>query len=205
MNPLLWHGWWNRDTFPGEPWNTNFACVKLWWLLQSLFSKKIGEACKKMWLVGWWFGTCFIFPYIVNNHHNWLLYFAKGLKPRTRCFWIMSNQMKIYQIQMSCCFWSSSVGSVAIFLSCLMMTYDGHPYFCEFFLGKVPILDYRSTIFGWMLPFWMTKPLFLDDQRPYHYCWLVVWNMFWLGVRILTGELFREVCIPPISDSLIIF
>jgi hypothetical protein len=25
---------------------------------------------------GWWFGTFFIFPYIVNNHHpNWLIFF----------------------------------------------------------------------------------------------------------------------------------
>ena len=25
---------------------------------------------------GWWFGTCFIFPYIWNNHPNWLSYFS---------------------------------------------------------------------------------------------------------------------------------
>ena len=24
---------------------------------------------------GWWFGTCFIFPYIGNNHPNWLIFF----------------------------------------------------------------------------------------------------------------------------------
>ena len=24
---------------------------------------------------GWWFGTCFIFPYIWNNHPNWLFFF----------------------------------------------------------------------------------------------------------------------------------
>ena len=29
----------------------------------------------------WWFGTFFIFPYIVNNHPNWLSYFSEGLKP----------------------------------------------------------------------------------------------------------------------------
>ena len=23
----------------------------------------------------WWFGTCFIFPYIGNNHPNWLIFF----------------------------------------------------------------------------------------------------------------------------------
>ena len=32
---------------------------------------------------GWWFGTCFIFPYIGNNHPNWLSYFSEGFKPPT--------------------------------------------------------------------------------------------------------------------------
>ena len=27
---------------------------------------------------GWWFGTFFIFPYIGNNHPNWLSYFSEG-------------------------------------------------------------------------------------------------------------------------------
>ena len=27
---------------------------------------------------GWWFGTFSIFPYIENNHPNWLLYFSEG-------------------------------------------------------------------------------------------------------------------------------
>ena len=27
----------------------------------------------------WWFGTFFIFPYILNNHPNWLSYFSEGL------------------------------------------------------------------------------------------------------------------------------
>ena len=27
---------------------------------------------------GWWFGTFFYFPYIGNNHPNWLSYFSKG-------------------------------------------------------------------------------------------------------------------------------
>ena len=33
---------------------------------------------------GWWFGTCFNFPYIGSNHPNWLSYFSEGLKPPTR-------------------------------------------------------------------------------------------------------------------------
>ena len=31
---------------------------------------------------GWWFGTFFIFPYIGNNHPNWLSHFSEGLKPQ---------------------------------------------------------------------------------------------------------------------------
>ena len=27
---------------------------------------------------GWWFGTFYIFPYIGNNHPNWLSYFSEG-------------------------------------------------------------------------------------------------------------------------------
>ena len=29
---------------------------------------------------GWWFGTFFIFPYIRNNHPNWLSYFSEGVQ-----------------------------------------------------------------------------------------------------------------------------
>ena len=29
----------------------------------------------RMFIAGWWFGTCFIFPYIGNNHSNWLIFF----------------------------------------------------------------------------------------------------------------------------------
>ena len=33
--------------------------------------------------ISWWFGTFFIFPYIGNNHPNWLSYFSDGFKPPT--------------------------------------------------------------------------------------------------------------------------
>ena len=38
-------------------------------------------------ITGWWFGTCFIFPYIGNNHPNWLMFF-RGVQT--------TNQMKIH-------------------------------------------------------------------------------------------------------------
>jgi len=31
-----------------------------------------------------WFGTCFIFPYIGNDHPNWLSHFSEGFKLQTR-------------------------------------------------------------------------------------------------------------------------
>ena len=31
-----------------------------------------------IYLSGWWFGTCFIFPYIGNNNPNWLIFFGRG-------------------------------------------------------------------------------------------------------------------------------
>ena len=34
--------------------------------------------CKISTLSGWWSGTFFIFPYIGNNHPNWLSYFSEG-------------------------------------------------------------------------------------------------------------------------------
>ena len=34
-------------------------------------------------MAGWWFQTCFVFPYAGHNHPNWLSYFSEGLKPPT--------------------------------------------------------------------------------------------------------------------------
>ena len=34
-------------------------------------------------LSGWWFGTFFIFPYIGNNHPNWLIFFRGVAQPPT--------------------------------------------------------------------------------------------------------------------------
>ena len=34
-----------------------------------------------MIITGWWFGTCFIFPYIGHNHPNWLhVFFLRGVE-----------------------------------------------------------------------------------------------------------------------------
>ena len=42
-----------------------------------------GEATN---IIGWWFGPFFIFPYIGNNHPNWLMFFREVKKTPTRMF-----------------------------------------------------------------------------------------------------------------------
>ena len=51
--------------------------------LQSLSKKKSESQAFSQLSTGWWFGTFFIFPYIGNNHPNWLSYFSEGFKPPT--------------------------------------------------------------------------------------------------------------------------
>ena len=45
-------------------------------------------------MTGWWFGTFFIFPYIGNNHPNWLIFF-RGVQTtnqiRVELLWTNSN------------------------------------------------------------------------------------------------------------------
>ena len=38
-------------------------------------------------LSGWWFGTCFIFPYIGNSHANWLIFFRGVETTNQLCMW----------------------------------------------------------------------------------------------------------------------
>ena len=41
------------------------------------------------WDLLWW--STGLFPYIGNNHPNWLSYFSEGLKPPTRLFFVDMN------------------------------------------------------------------------------------------------------------------
>ena len=50
---------------------------------------------------GCWFGTFFIFPYIGNNHPNWLSYFSEGFKQPTR----FKCPFFFHTISPLCCFW----------------------------------------------------------------------------------------------------
>ena len=68
-------------------------CRRATWELKRLLPSwsRLEFACSDMFLnvfwylydAGWWFGTCFIVPYIGNNSPDW---FQRGWKPPTRCF-----------------------------------------------------------------------------------------------------------------------
>ena len=50
------------------------------------WSRSLYKSCHSTWNLhtGWWFWTCFIVPYIANNHPTWLSYVSRWLKPPTR-------------------------------------------------------------------------------------------------------------------------
>ena len=52
-------------------------------------------------ITGWWFGTFFIFPYIGNNHPNWLIFFRGG-GPTT-------NQLSCFHSWVASCWRSISI------------------------------------------------------------------------------------------------
>ena len=68
-NENIWRVWPNIWPFREPP-------VDLWaasFLSKPISPSKIGEFTRNV--AGWWFGTFFIFPYIGNNHPNWLIFF----------------------------------------------------------------------------------------------------------------------------------
>ena len=51
--------------------------------------------CGGTTMTGWWFGTFFIFPYIGNNHPNWLIFF-RGVQTTNQ--WILMWEKPVWQI-----------------------------------------------------------------------------------------------------------
>ena len=62
-----WHSWWVRTSL-GRSSGKEHA----WRMFQEM-QKDWDDLVKNM--TGWWFGTFCIFPYIGNNHPNWLIFF----------------------------------------------------------------------------------------------------------------------------------
>ena len=59
-----------------------------WWSLYVFgFIQEYASMCVSMCMyTGWWFGTCSIFPYIGNNHPNWLIFF-RGVQTTNQYRW----------------------------------------------------------------------------------------------------------------------
>ena len=51
-----------------------------------LESRASGISASGYFFAGWWFGTCLIFPYIGNNHPNWLIFF-RGVQTTNQLGW----------------------------------------------------------------------------------------------------------------------
>ena len=75
----------------GTPWTVAFPSSVIWFWFQVGLGKShyleimvklpnISPFEGKCWTQdpGWWFGTCFIFPYIWRSIPNWLSYFSGG-------------------------------------------------------------------------------------------------------------------------------
>ena len=67
------------------------------------YHSKIGHG--KWWKTGWWFGTFFIFPYIGNNHPNWLIFFRGVAQPPTRCWFMKFGVAHFQTLSWTSSFW----------------------------------------------------------------------------------------------------
>ena len=69
-------GWaWGRGFFFGDH-RHNFSESPGWSVQVGSIFERLDDVASRF--SGWWFGTFFIFPYIGNNHPNWLSYFQRG-------------------------------------------------------------------------------------------------------------------------------
>ena len=68
--------WWGHLRICKHQWS-----FRLCWKREALQLPPWNQRENDGWLVVW--NMCY-FPYIGNNHPNWLLYFSEGVKPPTR-------------------------------------------------------------------------------------------------------------------------
>ena len=76
---LSFRTWWWVPGSKSEWLRRTWCGLETWMRLPEFFKGDPDEA-KMTWLVVW---NISIFPYIGNNHPNWLSYFSEGLKPPT--------------------------------------------------------------------------------------------------------------------------
>ena len=81
-NPWTTNSWWLTTCTKRCPWRTQ-GLLGCWWCWG------ISLGCyPTTYISGWWFGTFFIFPYIIgNNDPNWLMFFRGVGQPPTRYKW----------------------------------------------------------------------------------------------------------------------
>jgi len=103
----FWASWWCHEqqlSLPNLRWSltSRRSCGRLETQVQGPTSPLMGlqihwgHGSHPNCIPGWWFGTCFIFPYIGNNHPNWLMFFrgveATNQIPYIDRFWFGSVQ-----------------------------------------------------------------------------------------------------------------
>ena len=76
-------------------------------------------------ITGWWFGTCFIFPYIGNNHPNWLIFFRVVETTNQIIMQLCHHQMQNSRVR------SPRIATVSSWYMVLpqLMRLKEHPYF----------------------------------------------------------------------------
>ena len=100
-------------------WRIEFYFLAIWpWFKRIVEKNWMISDSKTSFLTGWWFGTFFIFPYIGNNHPNWLIFF-RGVQT--------TNQLIFGLVPHSCTIptWMEE-SDLLIFKSDVMMSCEGY-------------------------------------------------------------------------------
>ena len=122
------------------------------------------------WVAGWWFGTFFIFPYIGNNHPNWLIYLEMGLKPPTRLL-LLVESLFVWNPTIWFLAFSSFLGYTVI-----QQSFGVHSELIprkRFFLMLVALLPQLFVVgSGSVILHCHGIPWGLGDEWRPHFCWL---------------------------------
>ena len=81
-----WDSTWLQHRKLGHPWTEcHFRGTRMygWFSISTTMAGQWWKLIVVITYSGWWFGTFFIFPYIGNNHPNWLIFFRGVAQPPT--------------------------------------------------------------------------------------------------------------------------